>query len=189
MVETVAAAPASETAPMGVVEQVRTALKDKNRLATVIGFLIGGFPPVASFFVAHVAPSGIPPWMLYASYGLVLGGLIFSAKTVWQWCRLAFLCPYKATGFVILAEGVMVTHIIEWLSIASLVYLAAINGVATGCNMALAEMKKEKARSPKRIAAVQDEPASSTPTRRSARPRRKSGPRLTVVDIVDAAAQ
>jgi len=173
---------------LGVVEQVRTALKDKNRLATVIGFLIGGFPPVASFFVAHVAPEGIPLWMHYASYALVLGGLIFSAKTVWQWCRLAFLCPYKATGFVILAEGVMVTHIIEWLSIASLVYLVAINGVATGCNMALAEMRKAKARSPKR-ATLKDEPVGPTVARRSARPRRTSGPRLTVVDVVDAAAQ
>jgi hypothetical protein len=70
------------------------------------------------------------------SSALVAGGLVYSAKTVWQWGRLAFACPWKATGFVLLLEGVMVLSRIEWLSVAALVYLVGINAIATGCLLA-----------------------------------------------------
>jgi hypothetical protein len=64
-----------------------------------------------------------------------LGGLVYSAKTVWQWGTVAFQNAFKALGFVILLEDVMVTSHIPWLSITALVYLMAINGIATGCNL------------------------------------------------------
>jgi len=117
------------------VDQVRIALRPRNRLATFLGFLLGGFVPLASFFVAHFELSAITPLYAQRALYLVLGGLAYSAKTVWQWGTLAFQNGFKAFGFVVLLEGVMVTSHILWLSIAALVYLMAINGIATGCNL------------------------------------------------------
>jgi VIT1/CCC1 family predicted Fe2+/Mn2+ transporter len=119
----------------GVVLDVRTALAPANRLATAIGFLLGGFVPLACYFVAHYELSADQP--LYAQRGLylVLGGLAYSAKTVWHWGVVAFQNVVKATGFVILVEGTMVLSHIEWLGIVALIYLTVINGVATGCNL------------------------------------------------------
>jgi hypothetical protein len=97
--------------------------------------LLGGFVPLASFFVAHFELSAITPLYTQRALYLVLGGLAYSAKTVWQWGTLAFQNGFKAFGFVVLLEGVMVTSHILWLSIAALVYLMAINGIATGCNL------------------------------------------------------
>jgi hypothetical protein len=118
-----------------VVQQVRTALRPGNRLATSLGFLLGGFVPLASFFVAHYEVTRMAPWYEQKPVFLVLGGLAYSARTVWQWGRLAFQNAVKALGFVVLLEGVMVTSHIPWLSIAALAYLIAINGVATGCHL------------------------------------------------------
>jgi hypothetical protein len=122
-------------APPSVVDQVRQALKPRYRLATFVGFLLGGFVPLACYFVAHYELSALAP--LYAQRGLylVLGGLTYSARTVWHWGRIAFQNAYKAAGFVVLLEGVMVTSHIVWLSVAALVYLIAINGIATACNL------------------------------------------------------
>ena len=77
----------------------------------------------------------ITPLYTQKALYLVLGGLAYSAKTVWQWGTVAFQNAFKAFGFVVLLEGVMVTSHILWLSITALVYLMAINGIATGCNL------------------------------------------------------
>jgi hypothetical protein len=123
-----------------VVNQIREAAKGKNRLAAVIGVLLGGFVPLATYIVAH--------YELKAAEGvfqipalLVLGGLVFSAKTVFDWTNAAFGLKVKALGFVVLAEGVMVTAHTEWLCIASLCYLIGINAVATGSRLALQRNK------------------------------------------------
>lgn len=119
----------------GVVEQVRVALKPKARLATFLGFLLGGFVPLASFEVAHFEVDLTQPvYAQLASY-LVVGGLLFSMVTVYAWAKLAFQAPTKALGFVILLEGVMITSHAGWLAAAALCYLVAINGIATGCNL------------------------------------------------------
>jgi hypothetical protein len=75
---------------------------------------------------------------LYAQLStyLVLGGLVYSAKTVYDWGSLAFKLPIKAVGFVVLLEGVMVTAKTPWLGVVALVYLIVINGVATACTLA-----------------------------------------------------
>jgi hypothetical protein len=67
----------------------------------------------------------------------VLGGLVFSALTVFRWGRLAFGSPVKALGFVVLAEGVMTFCSTAWLSVVALGYLVLINAIATGCTIAL----------------------------------------------------
>ena len=125
----------TRVASMNAVQQVRLALKPRNRLPTLLGFLLGGFVPLASFFVAHYELSATAPLYTQKALYLVLGGLAYSAKTVWQWGRIAFQNALKAAGFVVLLEGVMVTSQIAWLSVAALVYLMVINGIATGCNL------------------------------------------------------
>jgi hypothetical protein len=129
--------PARAPRAAGVVEQVRVACRPKARLATFLGFLLGGFVPLASFEVAHYEVD--PSQALYAQLPvyLVAGGLLFSMVTVYAWAKLAFGAPVKALGFVVLLEGVMVTSHAGWLAVAALGYLVAINGIATGCALAL----------------------------------------------------
>jgi VIT1/CCC1 family predicted Fe2+/Mn2+ transporter len=130
---------AAKVVDTGVVAQVRTAFADKNRLATFAGFLLGGLVPMATFFVAHFEVTGLlDPRAL-----LVLGGLLFSAKTVYSWSRLAFQNASKALGFVVLVEGVMIFSATAWLSWVCLGYLVVINGIATGC--LLSKGNKEEA--------------------------------------------
>jgi hypothetical protein len=119
-----------------VIGQVK--LATNNPVALLLGCLLGGFIPLATYVVAHQT---VQNWVTYC---LIAGGLIYSAKTVWQWGRVAFDCPYKATGFVLLTEGVMVTSAVQWLSIAALAYLIAINAGATGCQLALKDLEKPK---------------------------------------------
>jgi hypothetical protein len=68
---------------------------------------------------------------------LVMGGLLFSASTVYTWGKLAFSSAPKALGLVLLLEGGLVishTAAIGWIALA---FLVAINALATGCNLAL----------------------------------------------------
>lgn len=121
---------------LGVVQQVRIALKGRNRLPTLIGFLLGGFVPIACFWLAHhehaafTAEGG-------RALGLVTGGLMYSAVTVFQWARQAFVSAFKSVGFCVLVEGVMITSHTAWLALAALGYLVVINGVATGVTLAI----------------------------------------------------
>jgi len=122
---------------LGVVEQVRLALKPTNRLATLLGFLLGGFVPLASFVVAHHEVDSARALYTQLSSYLVLGGLMYSFPTVYGWAKMAVGSPLKACGFVILLEGIMVASSNHLLSIAALTYLMVINGIATGCRLSL----------------------------------------------------
>jgi hypothetical protein len=68
---------------------------------------------------------------------LVAGGLMFSATTVYDWTKIAFQSSFKALGFCVLVEGVMTFSGIAILSYAALAVLAIINGIGTGCKIAL----------------------------------------------------
>jgi VIT1/CCC1 family predicted Fe2+/Mn2+ transporter len=114
--------------PLGVIAQVRRAFASGNRLAAVVGLLLGGFVPLAVYVVAHGESGAL-------ARSLVAGGLVYSATTVFQWARLAFTSALKSAGFVVLLEGVMVTSNTHWLALAALAYLIAINGVATACTL------------------------------------------------------
>lgn len=122
---------------MGVVDQVVLALHPRNRLATALGFVAGGVVPVATYLEAHhdLAPS--EALFSQVTTYLVLGGLLFSAKTVFCWARRAFQDAWKAGGFVILLEGVMITSHVPVLPLVLLAILVAVNGVATGCTLSL----------------------------------------------------
>lgn len=123
--------------PLGVVQQVKLALHPKARLAAFIGFLLGGFVPLASYILAHSEFSALG-LDRYRSWSLVAGGLLYSAKTVYDWACLAFTNVVKSLGFVVLLEGVMVTSHTPWLAAVALGYLIVINGTATACALSVA---------------------------------------------------
>lgn len=121
---------------VGVVKQIREAFTRRNSLGTTIGLLLGGFVPVGSFVLCHhELPRIEGAWAWRTIALLVVGGLVFSAKTVWQWSAAAFQDRWKATGFVLLVEGTMVWSHTPWLSYAALGVLVGINGVATGVTL------------------------------------------------------
>ena len=134
-----------------IVDQVQMAAQKQNRLATVAGSIIGGFVPVATFFIVHF---GVHEncWL----WAIVVGGLVFSAKTVYEWGHVAFQSSVKSFGFCLLVEGVMTFGNVWYLSIAALTLLALINGLATGCNLALNRREAYRARreaiAPKKVA-------------------------------------
>lgn len=124
-------------ADLSIVDQVKEALKPKAKLATFLGFLLGGFVPSASYIVAHHELDHSKPLYFQPALLLVLGGLLYSAKTVYEWGCNAFSNKLKAFGFVVLLEGVMILSSTPAIAITALLYLAMINGIATGCNLSL----------------------------------------------------
>jgi hypothetical protein len=121
---------------LGVVQQVRLALKPRNRLAFGLGAALGSVVPVASYWLAHFEVDRAADLWPQLPAWLVLGGLVFSATTVYGWGRLAFGHGAKAAGFCVLVEGVLLASRTQWLAVVALAYLVAINAVATGCRLA-----------------------------------------------------
>lgn len=99
------------------------------------GFALGGVVPFVTFSVSHGEVDASRALYAQPSILLVLGGLVFSARTVFDWARRAFDGAAKAAGFVVLLEGVMVLAAARWLSFVALLFLIVINGIATGCNL------------------------------------------------------
>lgn len=131
---------AASAAEFGVVEQVRAALAPSARLATALGSVLGAFVPFATYVVAHLEldVSGRPLFGQVATY-LTLGGLCFSATTVFRWGQLAFRSTVKAIGFVVLIEGTLIGSGTTALSLLALGLLMTINAIATGCVLSLSE--------------------------------------------------
>ena len=125
-----------EEEEIGVIDQVKMAAK--NPLAALAGFILGGFVPVATFSVSHL-DKNLNEYVLWT---LVIGGLIYSALTVFGWAKMAFVNGLKAFGFVVLIEGVMTLSGIAWLSYAALALLVIINGIATGATLSLKGSRK-----------------------------------------------
>lgn len=172
---------------MSIMKQVRTATRG-SRLAVFGGFLLGGLIPAASFLVAHnevTSPTGSP-----APFVIVLGGLMFSALTVFQWGRSAFQSTWKALGFVTLTEGVMVFSGQQALSVVCLAYLVVINGLATGCRLAIQDHEEAPVATPEPKPKPEPEPKEEAfiiippapPEEEKPQPRRKRSrkPRIVV---------
>ncbi|PTY03928.1 hypothetical protein DB346_02850 [Verrucomicrobia bacterium LW23] len=122
-----------------LVAQVRLACSPAHRLAMFCGALMGGIVAFLGYYIAHhEAPQHVlvPGWPS-PLWILVAGALLFSAKTVWQFGQRAFNDRWKATGFVLILEGVMVFSSTDWLAMTALAYLIIINAIATGTNLAL----------------------------------------------------
>jgi hypothetical protein len=120
---------------VGVVGQIRFAFSKGAYLGTTIGLVLGGSVPVGAYVICHNELSSAEGWRWTALLLLVLGGLLFSAKTVWQWAAAAFQDAWKASGFVVLLEGIMVLAETTWLSWGALGLLIAINGIASGVTL------------------------------------------------------
>jgi hypothetical protein len=133
---------ATDSASPGIITQIHIAAR--NPLPAAIGALLGALVPSATFVVGHYE---LATWTEPKAL-IVLGGLLFSALTVFRWGRLAFGSPAKALGFVVLAEGVMTFCSTEWLSLVALGYLVLINAIATGCAIALGAVDDQRAAAP-----------------------------------------
>lgn len=151
--------------PLGVVEQVTTAWKPRNRLALVLGALLGAVVPVTTYVLAHhEAAADVPLWH-QPIVVLVACGLAFSCTTVVEWGRRAFGGWVKGLAFAGLVEGTMVSvHEVADLGIAMLLVLVVINAIATGCTLALDRKGRVRATKPQKR-----------------RPRSRSGTRLRAV--------
>lgn len=161
-------APRPAPPPPGVVEQIRIAAR--NPLPALLGAAMGAVVPAAVFLVVHRhLDPGRPPWAQWAAplAYMALGGLVFSAKTVFQWARVAFDCPWKATGFVILLEGVMVCAPGP-LAAVCLAYLVGINAIATAAQLAMSDPRSRRRRRSKRGGARKRTGAKPTPKRSKA---------------------
>lgn len=128
---------------IAVMDQLYYALERGNRVSTAVGVVLGGLIPVVSYTLCHqgLRPGDLP-LQTAAILALVAGGLLFSAKTVYAWCRQAFQDRAKALGFVVLTEGAMLQGRVAWVGLATLALLVAVNGVATGCHLALARRRR-----------------------------------------------
>jgi hypothetical protein len=120
---------------LSVINQIRRASMPGARLAAFVGFVIGGFVPVASWTLIHFEVATKPQLWL-----LVAGGLVYSAITVFKWAKAAFGCPFKAAGFCVLLEGILTFSSIHILSLAALTILIFINAVAAACAL---QVRKE----------------------------------------------
>lgn len=125
-----------------VVGQIRIAFA--HPLPLVIGALLGALVPIATYTVGH-AELGEAGWCSLSG-AIVVGGLGFSAITVYKWGRRAFGGAVKAVGFVVLSEGVMSFSHSTWLSLVVLGFLVAINAVANGATLAVVHMDAEARR-------------------------------------------
>lgn len=121
------------------VEQARMAFGRGNRLSAAVGLVLGGFVPLASYTLVHLEVSRRP--LLWV---LVVGGLVYSAFSVYGWARKAFRHRAKALGFVVLLEGTLTFCSVPWLSLAGLAILMVLNGVTAA--VALQEPGEEEGR-------------------------------------------
>lgn len=130
------------SADRDVVGQIKLAFA--HPLPLVIGAMLGALVPIATYTVGH-AELGEAGWASLPG-AIVVGGLLFSAITVYKWGRRAFGGAVKAIGFVVLSEGVMSFSHTPWLSLVVLGFLVGINAVANGANLAVAHLDAEARR-------------------------------------------
>jgi len=150
---------------LSTVAKIRTAFAKRNLLATTIGMVKGGSIPAGTFVLYHLEMHN-DPWQ--AKGLIVLGGLIYSAKTVYGWCRQVFRKDdgtadvLKALGWCAGIEGFMTVSSTFALNCAALGLLILINAVATGVSLAM-EDEAMKAASQPDLAPALSVPAAVTP--------------------------
>lgn len=101
----------------------------------VIGMGFGAFIPSAAFWFAHheVQPGN---WV-QTPVLVILGCLIYSSLTVYQWMKEFTGFASKAIGFVVALEVVMITTKAPWLMYWALGLLVFVNAVVGASNMAV----------------------------------------------------
>src|SRR5271157_4079219 len=104
----------SKPIPMcdSVIDQAKVAFT-VSIIGSIVGIVLGGAVQLTTYFIAHYEWTDV--WSIYSV--LVLGGLLFSAKSVFFWTRDAFRDTAKALGFVALIEGGMIFSHIQWIGL------------------------------------------------------------------------
>jgi hypothetical protein len=134
---------------LSVVDQFRRATHKRNRVAMLLGGIMGAFVPCASYLLVHGEVEQRP-----ALWCLVAGALVFSAPSVYGFGVSAFRSRSKALGFAVLVEGTMTFSDTYWLALAALAMLAAVNGVETGMHLAVEQREaKPRASKPRAVGA------------------------------------
>ena len=101
---------------------IKVSAAQKRSIGQLCAAIASGFLPVASYVMAHHESKGNPLlWVLVAA------ALMFSAPTLVDWAKKWCGNTYKAVGFTVLLEGVMVFSSTVWLSYMGLAILVAIN--------------------------------------------------------------
>jgi len=128
-----------------ILDQVRNAFR--NPLALALSVPPAAFLPIAVFMIAHheiVNESN--GWLKAAKIVAVLGGLVFSAKSVFHWASLMFQDRVKALGFVALMETVMILSSNQVIAFCALGLLVSINAVAAAANTAVLDTRAKNRR-------------------------------------------
>jgi hypothetical protein len=114
------AAPKARALPTA--SPIKVTAAQKRSIGQMCAAIASGFLPVASYVMAHVEAKTNPLlWVLVAA------ALMFSAPTLVDWAKKWCGSTYKAVGFTVLLEGVMVFSSTAWLSYTGLAILVAIN--------------------------------------------------------------
>jgi hypothetical protein len=95
--------------------------------------------PLATYLVSHYEASKGQPWL----WTIVLGGLLVSAPTVYEWAQAAFQNKPKSLGFVMLLEGTMILSGIQAIAIGCLGLLVVINAVGAAASLARRDVAKK----------------------------------------------
>lgn len=138
---------------LSTVGKIRTAFARRNLLATTIGMVKGGAIPAGTFALYHLE-MGNDPWQ--AKGLIVLGGLAYSAKTVYGWCKQVFRTEageadrLKALGWCVGIEGFMTCSSTFWLNCCALALLVLVNAIATGVGLVMEDEATREAQAPER---------------------------------------
>jgi hypothetical protein len=122
-----------------VIDQTKLAFS-VSAIGSITGIVLGSVVPLMAYMEAHyelhMADAKLEDyWSIYTV--LTLGGMLFSAKSVFYWTKSAFKDSMKAFGFVCLVEGSMIFSHISWVGWLGLAILIGINAIASAANLVL----------------------------------------------------
>lgn len=129
----------------GIVDQVKESFHPKNRIAAIVGLLLGAIPPALAFCFSHYGVN-FETWRGWGAIALVIACLAYSFPKVYKWgksaFRTSFLPRIEAAGFAFLIDGGMTLadHQVPILRVVSFVCLAVLIGISaivTACSIAL----------------------------------------------------
>ncbi len=137
--------------------QIRTAMLPQNRLASVLGLILGAITPI----LVYVSTHSMPELKLWSAEFLVFGimgacGVYCSMKSVYQWMvSLTGGDKIQSIGYAISLEGMLVMSgmvpKVWWVGYLALAYLVLINAISKGCGILLSQKEHNKeVRTPKK---------------------------------------
>lgn len=115
-------AKATKPRKLATASPIKVSAAQKRTIGQFSAALASGFLPIASYMIAHYESATNP--MLWI---LVAAALLFSAPSVAGWALKWTGNTYKAWGFTVLLEGVLVASHTQWLSLIGLGILVLIN--------------------------------------------------------------